>query len=77
MLSSLIQEVLQGFRQFRLISRQFQGSMDGVSFSLGVEALLRSSKFGHIQPIVFFQKGLFHLQSPATIIQIITILSLY
>ena len=58
---SLIQELFQGLRQLRLISHQIQGSMDGLSLSPGVEALLRSTQFGHIQPIVFPQKGWFNL----------------
>src|SRR3970040_2232131 len=77
MSSSLIQELLQGLCQFHLISRQIQGSMDGLSFIPGVEALLRSTQFSHIQPIVLPEKVLFHLRSPPTTIQIVTILNLY
>src|SRR3989338_2266953 len=77
MSSSLIQELFQGLCQFHLVGRQIQGPMDGLSFSPGVEALLGSTQFSHIQPIVLPQKVLFHLRSPQTMIQIVTILNLY
>src|SRR5574341_2024370 len=75
--SSLIQELLQGLCQFHLISRQIQRSMDGLSFSPGVEALLRPTQLSHIQPIVLPQKVLFHPRFPPTVIQIVTTLNLY
>src|SRR3990167_1991012 len=68
MSSSLIQELLQGLCQFHFISRQIQGSMDGLSLSPGVEALLRPTQFSHIQPKVLPPKVFFFLPSSPTII---------